>query len=69
MVVTWIVDVVARVTIDGELTKLYKGKEFVVLEENEYVKSAIARGWTKKTGDTMTIDDGVDWIKEGDKLS
>lgn len=59
MTCRWLMDVVVRITIDGELTRLYKGLEFVVLEENEYIKNAIQKGWAKRTGDVMTIDDGV----------
>ena len=47
----WLVDVVARVDIDGERQILYQGLEFRVLEDNEYIKNAIALGWIEVIGD------------------
>ncbi len=60
MICQWVKDVVVRVIIDGEFMRLYKGLEFVVLEENEYIEDALKEGWVRRIGDVKTIDDGVE---------
>lgn len=64
MICEWVKNVVVRLTIDGEMTRLYKGLEFVVLEENTYIEKALEKGWAKRTGDVMSVDDGVDTAKK-----